>query len=190
MADDPLDLRADQAFDQRRQVVIQPYFQQRTEFLAHQVLDRRATPVDLGGSAGRQCAKQALDRGGRPRGGLRGAHPVTGGRPRCGRRDRLGTDSARLMLIRLRFVRLRVGAVSRCGRRFGGALMACVCLGNRHQHGAVQHQHIIAGRCRLCDSLRGGAMRLLLVQYAPDRGKDLLHRRIRAVGSRRSRCRR
>lgn len=43
----PLDFQSNQPFDQRRQVLVQPFFQQRPHFLAHQILDRGAAAMHL-----------------------------------------------------------------------------------------------------------------------------------------------
>ena len=67
---DALDLGADEALDQWRQVGVEPLLQQRTQLLADDVLDRGATGVNLHRTFHRQGAHQGADGGDRGGGGL------------------------------------------------------------------------------------------------------------------------
>ena len=66
---DPLDLGTHRAFHDARKMVIQPFFQHRADFLAHDILDGGAAAEDGAAALLRHRSKQLAHRGSRRRSG-------------------------------------------------------------------------------------------------------------------------
>ena len=150
-ADDPLDLGADQTFHHRGQVHVQPFLQQRPQFGAHHVLQRRAAAINLRRASRRQSSDQAANRG------CGGGSGFRRNQIRCRRRwfPGIGTveqasrpaspgGSGRLGGGHVPAVKRRRHRV----RKPSGSASAAATAGFRrgHHHGLVQHQHIVVRR--------------------------------------------
>ena len=182
--DHPLQFRADQTLHHRGEVFVEPLLEQRANFGAHDILDRRAAGVDLHRAFRGDRTDQRSNRRCRRRGrGRCDQRCVEGGRGLWWRSRLvgLGVDRRRdgNLRIRGRF-RLRVRRLHRCvGRR----RITRVGFRIGQHHRGVQRQNIVRriavfGRWRVCG-------RFILTQDPADRGQDVLHGWIAGIGRRR-----